>query len=164
MTRQTITEKDGVHKEWYVQAKADTMSMETLPAFLAHLMNDYHHDYGTVCHALSAGAVATAYAMNRAEGARGGITGFQSGCVMWSFIKHWSDLTGPARLVKYEDLLYPQYDHKFTDVSQEIMNWVKAEAEKKLKEERLANVHPDVREHWEFLASGGIPFGLRLER
>src|SRR5690349_20327046 len=70
-----ITEESGEHKQWYVDAHAPEMTLETLPEFLRHLTEDYHHDYGTICHALAAGAIATAYAMDRSP--QGGITGFQ---------------------------------------------------------------------------------------
>lgn len=81
-----ITEEDKVHLEWYKQASKQTL--ETLPSFLKNLMEGYNHDYGTVCHALAAGAVATAWAMNAHD--NGGITGFQAGAVMWEFIKGWN--------------------------------------------------------------------------
>ena len=82
----TITEEMKIHEEWYKQAKEQTL--ETLPAFLNHLINDYGHDYGTICHAIAAGAIGAAYALERSP--QGGITGFQAGCIMWCFIRHWN--------------------------------------------------------------------------
>lgn len=74
----TITEEDKVHENWYKEAK--DMDMQKLPQFVNGLLEDYEHDYGTICHALSAAAVATMWAMNRDE-RQGGITGFQASCI-----------------------------------------------------------------------------------
>ena len=126
-----ITEKDGVQKEWYEAAKKQTL--KTLPAFLSGLMTDYGHDYGTICHALAAGAIATASAMNAAP--QGGITRFQGGSVMWEFIRHWnfqSNKTG-LRIIDYDNFLYPQYCDKYQKTLTE-GTWkaIQAEAEKQI--------------------------------
>lgn len=86
MEKQHITESMEVHKEWYAQANEQTI--ETLPSFINHLMNDYSHDYGTICHAITAGGLATMSAMNNSD--QGGITGFQAGEIMWKFIRNWN--------------------------------------------------------------------------
>ena len=53
-----VTEEMRPEKEWFAEAGKQTV--ETLPAFINHLMGDYEHDYGTVVHAISACAVAAA--------------------------------------------------------------------------------------------------------
>lgn len=106
-----ITEGMNVHKEWYEKAKS--VKLEELPDFINSLMNDYSHDYGTICHALAAGGIATMWAMNKHE--QGGITGFQAGCIMWQFIREWNcknNKTG-LKMVDYDNMLFPQYEHKF---------------------------------------------------
>lgn len=158
-----ITEQDGVHKQWYVDAKRITL--ETLPEFLRHLSEDYEHDYGTVCHALAAGAVATAWAMNRSPGARGGITGAQAGAVMWQFIKGWMDseyADSPLlRLQNFADMLYPQYEYKFTHrtIPPSVWKWLQAEAAKNLAE-TTSLTHRDVLVHWQRILDGIVPFGF----
>ena len=106
-----IKEEDGIHEEWHKEAK--NMTMEKLPEFLRKLTEDYGHDYGTIVHALTAGAVGTMWAMDRTP--RGGITGFQVGCIMWQFIREWnkSDNKCGMALLDYDNLLYPQYADKF---------------------------------------------------
>lgn len=37
-----ITEQDHLEKEWYEEAKKQTL--ETLPQFMNHMLNDYGHD------------------------------------------------------------------------------------------------------------------------
>ena len=81
--KQKIDESMNLQEQWYKDANAQTL--ETLPAFLNHLLNDYEHDYGTIVHAITAGAIATVWAMNRTE--NGGISGFQAGYLMWGFIR-----------------------------------------------------------------------------
>lgn len=157
MSRQAITEEQGIHKAWYEEAKRQTL--KTLPAFMKKLSEDYNHDYGTVCHALAAAAVGAAWAMNASPGAQGGITGFQAGAVFWEFYRAWQGEEGPCRIIKYRDLLYPQMDDKFDKVLSKY-SWddLQAEARKLLAEREV--VHPDVKVRWESIAAGKLPAGF----
>ena len=163
MEKQIITEEMGLHKEWFVQAKDQTV--ETLPEFLRHLSEDYQHDYGTMCHAVSAASIATAWAMNSQPGF--GLTGFQAGFVMWGFIQHWTkshNKTG-LRLVDWDDMLYPQYEDKFQKtISPETWEALQKEALKLLEENRESEFEPAirVRNHWRSIAAGNIPFGYEI--
>jgi len=74
--RKLIREEDGIQKEWYEEARK--MTVEQLPMFLKKLVEDYQHDYGTICHAVAAGALSAAHAVNHSP--TGGITGFQPLC------------------------------------------------------------------------------------
>src|SRR6266550_4316712 len=56
-----ITESMHVHEAWYDEAQK--MTAEQLPAFIQHLLTDYDHDYGTICHAVAAAAIAGAQAI-----------------------------------------------------------------------------------------------------
>ncbi len=167
-----LEEQDGVHPAWYEQARkvvyerADGQEGETLQEFMKRVVDGYHHGYGTVCHAIAACALAAAWAANRMEGARGGITGFQSGAVMWEWIQHWQSWEGePLKLVRYEDMLYPQYAHKFVNViSSETWKWLRERAAARLAENpRSELVHPDVRRHWESIVAGVVPFGYTVK-
>lgn len=157
--KKVITEKDGVQKEWYEQASKQTL--ETLPVFLNHLLNDYQHDYGTICHAITAGGLATMWAMNKHE--QGGITGFQAGAIMWEFITNWnySDNKTGMRLIDYDHLLYPQFAEEFDKViSKETWDRLQEEANKLLETE---NGVADVRAHWRSIKMGVIPFGFKIK-
>ena len=157
--KQTITEDMKVHEEWYVAAKA--MKVADLPEFIRHLTEDYGHDYGTICHAVAAAAVAAASAVNHAP--CGGIAGFQAGCMMWEFLDKFHGVKYPARLLDFKDLLYPQYADKFRSIPADVWAWAKKEAEKNLVERR-AHAHPAVIAHWESVAMGKVPFGLTVAR
>jgi len=156
----SITEKDELHLQWYADAKLQTL--ETLPEFLRHLSEDYRHDYGTVCHMVAAGAVATCWAMNHSP--QGGITGFQAGAIMWMFMEKWNGVKFPSRLQRFEDMLYPQYTDKFDKVmSMDTWEWVRKQAHE-LLEKNPDNVNENVLAHWRGIALDGIPpFGYRVE-
>ena len=147
--------------QWFQDAAKQTF--DTLPEFIRHVMNDYVHDYGTVCHAISACAVATAWACNGMEGANGGITGFQAGFIMWGFILHWSyeHNTCGLKILDYDKLLYPQYGYKFEKtISESRWKTVQEYAKRLLSERDYA--HPSVIKHWKSIVDGKLPFGFRI--
>ena len=163
-----ITEEDNREdiEQWFADAKEQTF--ETLPEFIRHVMNDYIHDYGTVVHAIGACAVATAWACNRMDGARGGITGFQASFVMWDFVRRWSYNNNKCglRLVDFDNLLYPQYADRFAHTIpkstwESVQKQAKEELGKRDSEKPFAPVNRVV-EHWKSIAAGNVPFGLTV--
>lgn len=161
MEKKEITEEMGLQEEWYERAKS--MRPEDFPEFFREMTEDYIHDYGTVCHAMAAVGLAAMFAFNNSEGACGGITGFQAGCVMWEVIRYMNYENNKCglRLLDMDDLLYPQYEHKFTAISKDTWDAVKKEAQNRLLERE--NAHPDVVAHWESIVNGKVPFGLGIE-
>jgi hypothetical protein len=162
--QQAITEaaNQAEIKAWYEAARK--LKVDEWPEFARHLLEDYGHDYGTICHALAAAAVGAAHAADHSP--QGGITGFQASAVMWEFILHWQSVKDgtPMRLLDYTDLLYPQYRDKFTSITAATAKWAMEEAARKLAEKDGDSfpLHPDVRAHLEALARGEVPFGLRV--
>jgi len=163
MAAKAITEKDGEQEKWYAEARG--MTLDKLPTFLKRLSNDYAHDYGTICHAIAAAAIAAAWAVEKSPS--GGITGFQASCIAWSFIENWGspnfDKDLGARFLDVGDLLYPQYEHKWRGISKDTLARVQAAAKKKLTERAAIPAHEAVMNHWRFLANGGVPFGLTVQ-
>lgn len=159
MEKKQITEEMGLDKEWYEEAKE--MTAEKLPEFIRHLTEDYGHDYGTIVKAMGAAAIAAVYAIDNSE--QGGITGFQASCLNWEFLMNWYYTTNKCgmRLVDYDDMLYPQYGHKYEKtISSSVWNKLQAEAEKNLNEREGGGlVHPDVVAHWKSIVAGNVPFG-----
>ena len=155
---QQITEEMNLHEKWYVDAKEQTL--ETLPAFLKEL-SELGHDYGTICHALGAAAVAAASAMNHAP--CGGITGFQAWFVMWGFVRGWLKNHNKCgmMLVDYDDMLYPQYDYKF-DKTITSGTWTEIQAQAQANLDENNGAHPDVIAHWESIVRGKVPFGYKV--
>jgi len=151
--KQPITEEQGIHKEWY-EVKP---TLEELPKFLQHLVYDYQHDYGTICHAIAAGALATIHAMSRAGS--GGITLFQAGLIMWVIIRKLSLFKGPLKIIDYDEMLYPQHEEDFDKtIKPHVWEYLQTEAKKKLEQ------YPDsaCRTHWESIINGIAPFGYRV--
>lgn len=151
-------------EEWFQQAKKQTL--ETLPEFIRHLMADYHHDYGTIVHAMTACAIATVWACDRTD--QGGITGFQAGFLMWGFIRHWSfenNKTG-LRILNYDDLLFPQYESKFDKtISPEVWECVQKQAREYLKgiDGKEPFTADSVVAHWKSIVDGKVPFGFTVK-
>lgn len=163
MDKIKLREKDGTHKEWYEQAKGQTL--ETLPTFINHLMNDFEHDYGTICHAISAGSIATAWAMDRHE--QGGITGFQAGAIMWEFVRHWtysSNKTG-LKIIDYDNFLYPQYSNQYQKViSKDTWKAIQKQAKELIEEADEDYVSKAVYQHWVSIVEGKVPFDYTVEK
>lgn len=157
MERQKITESKA-REEWMSEAKKQTL--ETPPAFLKKLTEDYEHDYGTICHAIAAAGIGAAWAVERTP--QGGITGFQAGAIMWEMIEGWGVFgEGPKRMTTFNDMLYPQYSRKFRSITPDTWAWLQNKAKENLKDPE--NVSPNVLAHWESVAAGEVPFGYRVE-
>ena len=149
-----------VIEDWYT--RAGEMAPDGLAEFLRHLQEDFEHDYGTICHAITAGALATASAMDR--GPCGGITGFQAGFVGSGFLQRWDHIDGPWRIVRYGDMLYPQHSDRFAmTVSRDTADWLRAEARKNLDGSAGSPAASRVAAHWRMIADGILPFGYRVE-
>lgn len=134
-------------------------------AFIAEMMADPLIDYGSVCLAIGYAAAAAAWAADR-HPENGGITGFQSGFVMWEFLRQWqSSIIGESgtRIQNFDDLLYPQYGHKFTNTIS-TNGFVKLqELAKKNIDEKDEYAHPEVVAHWQSIVDGNLPFGFIIK-
>jgi hypothetical protein len=157
-----ITEEMGAHKEWYEKARSTDITMETLPKFLNSLLDDYKHDYGTIVHAMTAGAIATITAMNSTK--QGGITGFQASCLSWLFLREGMGKEGALRLIEFNDLLYPQHEDRFEKtINKEIWADLQKKAAHCIKNASIAT-HPDVLAHWQSIVDGKLPFGFSVKK
>jgi hypothetical protein len=123
----------AIKQEW--EKKAKNCTLESLPEFLKELTENYTHDYGTICHAVAAAAIASAWSVDKSV--IGGITGFQAGAIMWKFVKQWSysDNKTGLKIVDYDNLLYPQYEYRFSNtLSQNQWKAIQSEAQKNIVE------------------------------
>lgn len=156
--KKIIEEYKDPEKDWFEWAK-NIKSVDQLTVFVKHMLYDFDHDYGTLCHAIAACAVASAYLGAEVKG----ITGFQSGFVMWDFIKNWTkqDNKCGLRLIDYDNFLYPQYEHKY-DKTIDISVWksIQEEAKKNLEERDACD---EVKEHWKSIVEGVVPFGYSVK-
>lgn len=160
MKKIKITEADHLENEWLKQAEKQTL--ETLPEFINHLMNDYEHDYGTIVKATAAAMIATFEACDKSE--QGGLTGFQVRFMPWFMMnKFWGESEVGRKVIDFEHMLYPQYAYKF-EKTMSSKTWHKLqEIAKERMKEPIGNFHPDVRLHISKIAAGQIPFGYTVK-
>ena len=158
MEKQSITEDMHLEKEWFDRAET-IKTTDELKEFAEELLGKYNHDYGTTCHAITALALAAAHLGAEKEG----ITGFQAGCIMWGFVKQWNHKENKCgmRLWDFDNMLYPQYAERFDKyISAETWKQVQELAKENLARSKKEFVHPEVWNHWEFIAAGNLPFGF----
>jgi hypothetical protein len=162
--RTPITEKNdrATIDSWYVEAR-NIKTPRELDRFVRKLRDRYQHDYGTICHAVTAAAVAAAWCIN-AEPRQGGITGFQSGAIFWEFARQWRGISGDARLLAFDDMLYPQCAEKFDKViALDTFERLREKAKNLLADNNVGHgLHPEVRAHMQSIADGTVPFGYRV--
>lgn len=152
-----INEDMHLEKEWFQEAKKVTES--SLPDFVHSMLFGYKHDYGTMCHAVAACAVAAASAGNHEMG----LSNFQAAFVMWDFIRHWimdGNKCG-MRLIDYDNMLYPQYEDKFQKVIDR-RTWEAIQKEARVKLSQSDSAAFPVRNHWRQIADGYAPFGYSV--
>ncbi len=141
---------------------ADLKTQDDLAKFMKEAM-EMPHGYGSVCVAIAACAVAAARVADR--GPNGGITGFQAGAIMWEFMRGWNGVEAPCSLIKYKDMLYPQYQDKFAQtIHPKTWEWLKEEAKKTLDEHKKSgnSMSPNVTEHMQSVVNGMVPFGFTV--
>lgn len=158
MSNVKMNEKD-FREKW--QGNLGNVSIDELPNLLRDMLEDAN-DYGTICLALGFGATATAWAMNKEP--NGGITGFQSGFVMWEFIRQWNYNRNRCgmKIIDYDKLLYPQYNDYFDKVIPENI-WKSVQEEARNLLETHKDLNPDVLVHWQSIVDGVVPFCYRVD-
>lgn len=144
-------------REYILNKGNDVKTIEDLCDLIKEVEEKFNYDYGVAPRTI--GAVSTVVANYLS--ARMGITGFQASFVMWDFIKGYlkSGNKCGMKLVDYDDMLYPQYDHKFAKtISSHVWKSIQKEAKERLAKDK-GDVHPAVREHWKSIVKGKVPFG-----
>lgn len=134
------------------------MSLEELPEFLKSLENE-DVDYNTCCDIVSKAGLASMHAF----GSKLGITGFQAGYIMWQMIYNWLFETNKAglSLLNYDNMLYPQYEEMFQK-SIPVSAWVSLQEQARVLLETDSGVDV-VREHWQSIVDGKVPFGYTIK-
>lgn len=90
------------------------------------------------------------------------ITGAQARVIMWEIIKNWMYPNNKCglKLVDYDNMLYPQCDYEFDKaISENTWNHLQEQAKENLA---TRDACCKVREHWQSIADGVIPFGYTL--
>ena len=147
-----------LNEEWL---KFEPKSEKELFRFIHELTTKYQNDYGTSVHLAVALMKAVFEYVEHLEG----FTGFQVDCMKWLVLKKIflvNDVIG-MKLVKYSDILYPQYIEKFgkTIIDKEQHNLIVKMAKDKLAKHSMASV--SVIEHWKRLVAGWLPTYIVVE-
>lgn len=129
-----MTEKEFREKYYPLVSNA---TIDTLPNLINQMM-DESLEYGSVCCAIAASALAAARSADKHK--NGGITGFQAGAVMWEFIRQWnysSNKTG-LRIIDYDKMLYTHNEDDFTQktISSHVFKSLQKQAKQKLDEDK----------------------------
>lgn len=143
-----------------VQKRGEIKSFEDLTAFLKNVKENYNYDYGVAPRSIAQAALAVAWYL----ASEFGITGFQAGFVMWDFIQDWNFRNNKTslKIVDYDNMLYPQYEHKFEKtISRRVWESMQKAAKENLETSKQA--HPDVIAHWESIVAGKVPFGYTVK-
>jgi len=147
-----------IMKKWREESRKQTL--ETLPAFIEEIKS-YKHCYSSIVTGMASAANATISALDRSE--CGGITGFQSVCLMWEMVGLLTFKEGPMKLISFEDMLYPQNEEKFSKVmTKKTFECLQDKATELLKD-KMFSAHPDVKKHWQSIVDGVVPFGYEIE-
>ena len=142
------------------QKRKEIKDLDDLIEFLKYVKENCNYDYGVAPRSIAQAALATAWYLSNEFG----ITGFQSGFVMWDFIRYWNFSNNKCglKIIDYDEMLYPQYDYKFEKtISKETFEELQKKAEENLK--NIKSVHPDVVSHWLSIMDGKVPFGYKIK-
>lgn len=159
--KQFIAEKDKIKKTvdtWY--AKAETVSnTDELTEFIEWIFSQ-EIDYELAVHAVSAIAIAATWCGEN----KYGLSGFQGSFVGLQYLMHWSyghrDCVG-IKVTDYTEMLYPQHYKRFEKtISADMFSALQKQAAKLLQE---GSAIQSVRQHWQSIVDGEVPFGYEIE-
>lgn len=141
--------------------RGEIKTFEDLTAFLKDVKENYNYDYGVAPRSIAQATLAVAWYLAREMG----ITGFQAGFVMWDFITGWqfTDNKTSLKIVDYDNMLYPQYAHKFEKtISSRVWESLQKVAKENLEKDS-EHAHPAVVAHWQSIVDGKVPFGFTVK-
>ena len=146
-------------KEELEYGRKQIKTFEDLIKYLEEIKDNYNTGYGAAPRAIAQAALATAWFLS----SEFGITGFQASATMWDFLTGWS-YTGNKcgmKIVNYDKFLYPQYeDYYEKTLSESTFKEIQKVAQEMLENESASHI---VRQHWQSIVDGVVPFGYKIE-
>lgn len=125
----------------------------------------HKHSYSTIVNGMSSAMLGVFRYIDGTP--QGGITGMQASFLGWSMLRHFLCLEGAVSLVRYENLLFPQYDHTFGKLmSRSTWNSLVADAKERLTKltgEQAREMSQAVYQRWQTIAEGVLPNGFELK-
>jgi len=157
-----LAETEFEYRDRLTKESSEVSTPEDLQKFVQGLL-DSPSDYSSCVYKVAAAGNAAAQLM----ASKLGITGFQASMVFWELNRMggWIPTPGPARLVDYENLMYPQYRSKFNSITPSTWKWIQEQVKDKLKEFREGEITAvdSVIIHWKQIEAGNVPFGLVVQ-
>lgn len=163
--KEILTEEDNeipyefIVRDKLAEQRKQIKTFEELTAFIKDVEEHYNCGYGEAPRAIAQAALAVAWYLS----SKFGITGFQAGATMWDFITGWQCLDNKCglKLVNYDNMLYPQYYHKFNKtISSDTWEALQKQAQEYLTSSELAC--QSVITHWKNIVDGVVPFGYTV--
>lgn len=158
MSETKLTEKE--YKALLDQKVELVNTLDDLNALIKEIV-EYNHDYGTIVYGM-VGAMKAAFRVVD-KSPSGGITGFQAGFLGWALFREYSSVgDGPLKIVKYENMLFPQYEKSFTDrvIDKSTFEWLQNRAKENMS--KYPDAHELVKAHQTNIINGIVPFGFKL--
>ena len=152
-------ELNNLKQKW--KEESEKLDIDSLGPWIKDITLNTKHDYNTVAEAV----VAATLAASDTVGKTLGITAFQHGWAGGQVLLRFQYSTNKAgiKIIDFDNMLYPQYGDRFDrTIDQNTWSSLQKEA-KRLLSERGEDCHPDVKEHWQSIADGIIPFKYKLE-
>ena len=145
-----------------IYKKADNVkTKDDLDKLLNEVAKDKTLDYGKAVYGISACMIAVLNYINRQAY---GITGFQASCIGWEMVrKLLTDSKVGIVLLDFENMLYPQYEERFSKTIDKEM-WEELQKIAKRNLRKHIGACQEVIDHWKAIAKGTIPFGYELEK
>lgn len=143
------------------QKRKDIKDFGDLVSYLQYVKRIGNCGYGEAPRAIAQASLAVAWYLANEFG----ITGFQAGCTMWDFIRDWSYSGNKCglKIINYDDMLYPQYEHKYDKTISEHV-WVELQKQAKDELQKSKYASKNVIEHWKSIVKGNVPFGYSVEK
>jgi hypothetical protein len=79
---------------------------------------------------------------------------------MWEILEKQFNIEFPSRLVRFENMLFPQYENEFKSIPYATWVWLRERASHLL--ETKPNMADSVKRHMKTIADGQVPFGYRI--
>lgn len=153
------TPYEFIVRDKLTEQRKQIKTFEDLTAFIKDVEEHYNCGYGEAPRAIAQATLAVAWYLS----SKFGITGFQAGAVTWDFITGWNCLDNKCglKLVDYDNMLYPQYYHKFNKtISSDTWEALQKQAQENLSSSEFAS--QCVRTHWKNIIDGVVPFGYTV--
>ena len=146
---------------WYARA-AQVNDAGALLLLMQDLFTKYQHNYVSFIHSIAIVSGVAGAVMNTSK--QGPCDDYQRQMVGFLLLRMWHQIPEdePLKMFRFSDILEnkPVSVKTFRVIDEYQGDWLRRKALTMLANTAPSKVHPDLRKHWQFLASGGTPDGF----